>query len=869
MTEEHKINRNKIYLAALLHDIGKFYQRADEVSVTKSKYLSVEIKNLEDLFCPENSKIKGKLTHKHVLWTAQFFKDFESHLKGFLIKEKNTTIDSLMRLAAIHHKPSGNEINELIIQKADHYSSGADRSKINEAWKDAQEEETWDSFKNVRMRSVFEGVSLKNIENKVWSTDYKNRLALCEMQLNNNFFEHLKNEEFPDYVGLWKKFEQEVKFVQTSSFKTFSETLLYLLEKYTSRIPSSTQHLPDVSLYDHLKTTAAFAVCLYDFVTVNNRKLPKSDDKPFLLIGGDLSGIQKFIYSIIARGAAKNLKGRSFYLQLLINNVVNLLVKELDLFDANIIYKSGGGFYLLAPNTMEVKEKIKSFENTICEKLFEFHKIDLFLAIDYTEFGEEELFFEAAKNQRKTIGNIWSELTEKLSIKKSRRFLNIITKNYDLFFKPDKTGGASKRDEITGEEILEKGVNYDGHFLNEYTKKQIELGEKLRDVDYWVFSEEKLSYFPKDAFEFEVIGTKRYNYFVPKKFFDNEDNRNQLKKSADKVRAIAINDLNFLETPQKGIDNIYGFSFYGGNKYPESKWHRSPKTFEEIAGVEFSDDKKNKREKAPNLVRMGVLRMDVDNLGAIFRRGLSPDKRSFSRYSVLSRSLDYFFSGYINEIWRNNEVYHQLTQIIYSGGDDLFIVGKWDVLIEMAKEINAKFREWTCNNSDLTLSSGIAFVYPKFPILKAAEMSASEEKNAKNHICQDIEKNAISFFGFAFNFDYEYKYLVKLKDEIKYLLNSGLAQGFPSDMFNLMQQAGLVYKEDHKKYVITNYQVVWMAAYSFKRAVQNNKNESVNDFLETWIDKIFTGSINEIKETKYHALQYLAIAARWASMELR
>src|SRR3989339_259067 len=134
------ITRQTIYLGALLHDIGKFYQRADEVSVVKSKYLIQEIKNLEDIFCPEDYKIKGKRTHKHVLWTAQFFKDMEQHLKGLIIKDNQTTVDSIMRLAATHHNPSGNIINELIIQKADHYSSGADRSKLDEAWKDAEEE---------------------------------------------------------------------------------------------------------------------------------------------------------------------------------------------------------------------------------------------------------------------------------------------------------------------------------------------------------------------------------------------------------------------------------------------------------------------------------------------------------------------------------------------------------------------------------------------------------------------------------------------------------------------------------------------------------------------------------------------------------
>jgi len=111
--------------------------------------------------------------------------------------------------------------------------------------------------------------------------------------------------------------------------------------------------------------------------------------------------------------------------------------------------------------------------------------------------------------------------------------------------------------------------------------------------------------------------------------------------------------------------------------------------------------------------------------------------------------------------------------------------------------------------------------------------------------------------------------LVKLKDEIKYLLKEDLSKGFPTDVYNLMEQAELIYNVKNNRYVITNYQVVWFAVYNFKRAVQQNANETVKEFLKCWVEKIFTGNIEEVKNTKYHALQYIAIAARWASMELR
>lgn len=75
--------RGEIYLAALLHDIGKFYQRADSNGAGSSKLLSDEIKNLEGSISPKHWKT-GQYTHKHVLWTAQAIANMQPHLSPYL-----------------------------------------------------------------------------------------------------------------------------------------------------------------------------------------------------------------------------------------------------------------------------------------------------------------------------------------------------------------------------------------------------------------------------------------------------------------------------------------------------------------------------------------------------------------------------------------------------------------------------------------------------------------------------------------------------------------------------------------------------------------------------------------------------------------
>jgi CRISPR-associated protein Csm1 len=867
-------NKNAIFLASLLHDIGKFYQRADEQSVEKSKLLSAEIKKLETELCPV---FKGKYSHKHVLWTAQFFKDFEKHFRNVLGREKSISFDNLMHMSAAHHKPRQTDLAEKIIQKSDHYSSGVDRSNNENTQLDIQDENSlpWDRFKKIMMLSVFESVSLSKQTESNWEAEYSYKLPLNHMVLKDDFFPKKNNTQAPDYQKLWKGFVEEFELIQAGSFKSFGNTLLYLLEKYTCRIPASTSHLPDVSLFDHAKMTAAFAICMHDYISEKKKQeLPNAGEEPFLLIGGDLSGIQKFIYGIIAKGAAKNLKGRSFYLQMLIDSITGSLIDKLGLFDANIVYASGGGFYIIAPNTQNIRQKIDLFEKEITEKLFCYHKSELLLAIACYPFGEKHIFMNGDNKEKHNISEIWHALSEEISQKKSQPFITKL-QDYQLFFEAGETGGIQTRDAITGEEVHEQEVceleNYNDNenqknvIVSKYTFDQIKMGQKLRDVDYWLMADEYLSYF--DFKCFNPCDTDKYNYLLTKR--DLSEKEDKLKLSADKVRVLTINDTDFLKAPQKGIENIYGFCFYGGNKYPVSNYG-DPKTFDEISGVEFSDRKKTEKKRSPGLLRMGVLRMDVDNLGAVFRRGLPVNKRSFSRYSTLSRSLDYFFKGYINIIWNQKEDYREFTQIIYSGGDDLFIVGKWDILIELANDINQSFRKWTCHNPDITISGGIVFVYPRFPILTASILSGQAEKMAKNHGFKGKTKNAFCLFGYAFDWENEYVYLLELKNTIKRLTHDkGLSSGFGSDMYNMMEQADIKFDENKNTYVINNYQVIWLTAYNFKRATQRTSEPELRAFFNNWIENIFTGRLPVLKKTRYHALQYLAIAARWANMETR
>lgn len=839
--------RQQVYLAALLHDIGKFYQRADDSGTAQSKLLSEQTKRLESILCPKGA---NGYTHKHVLWTAQFLYDFETHIRNLLLQSGVDEELTFIKLAASHHFPEAGSIPGLIIQKADHYSSGVDRTK-DEGTKDEKDETSWDSFKRKRMCSVFEGLFS---EKPLY--DYK--LPVSTLNLDKDFFPAKEFSAPPDYKALWNAFVTEFKFIQSGNFRTFAENLLKLLEKYTSTIPSSTMHLPDVSLFDHSKTTAAFAVSLFDYLDEKNglKQFDIQPDEPaFLLIGADISGIQSFIYEIVSKNAGKNLKGRSFYLQLLVDSILQKLISELGLFNANIVYSSGGGFYLIAPNTKAIREKLKSVIDEISENIYNSHKNSLFLAFDFVEFSQDNLFGQ-------TINIPWQRLIEKLDRKKQQRNLKQILENYDDFFEPTDFGGEQLRDTITGEEIanpqqavfLEKETNPPSQPVHPLTWQQIELGKQLKDCDYWICSEIPVSYWKNNAYNPCNLGI--YHYFLSKDQVARH--REQLKASADRVRIMTINDLNFLETAITGAENIYGFNFYGGNDFPviQKNGETVPKTFDEMAGT--GDDE-------TQMKRLGILRMDVDNLGQAFISGFTDNKKTFSRYSTLSRNLDFFFKGYLNKIWEK-EKYKDYTFIIYAGGDDLFIVGKWSLLADMAADIYQAFRQWSCYNPKVGLSGGLAVVTPKFPIMKGAMLADESEKLAKKHKVEQenmvFEKNAITLFDKPLHWEHEFPVVKHYKEQLIHFMENDLPGGFIQKILSFYDN----YLEQTNK--SQNPRWRWMIAYDFSRMRSRLKDDNVKHFIDELKINIFTDEFQHKKLTsKYHFIELITIAARWAELE--
>ena len=132
------------------------------------------------------------------------------------------------------------------------------------------------------------------------------------------------------------------------NYKTDSiESLLKLIEKTLCYVPSSTStsEVADISLFNHSKVTAMLSGCMYYYFNENNITDYKEakfnenfrNEETYMVVSGELSGIQNFIYTISSKGALKTLRGRSFYLEFFTEHVIDEILSECELSRVNIL----------------------------------------------------------------------------------------------------------------------------------------------------------------------------------------------------------------------------------------------------------------------------------------------------------------------------------------------------------------------------------------------------------------------------------------------------------------------------------------------------------------------------------------------------
>ncbi|MCM8827665.1 MAG: type III-A CRISPR-associated protein Cas10/Csm1 [Candidatus Omnitrophica bacterium] len=772
--------RESLILAALLHDIGKFYQRA----YPQEEVLSQITINLQQHICPYR-EIGSFFTHKHVLWTNEFFEKFFSRLS------------LSANFAIYHHKPA--EYEHKIIQIADWLSSG-ERIKRTE---DEMDGVTPETSKIEPLVSIFSQISLKEQTVKG---------HFCKAVPVSSDFESLipvktKQEAVNDktnFKTLWDGFEKEITRIGLNvPFQKFFMKIFSLLEKYAIFVPSSAyKDSPTVSLFHHLKSTAAIASCIYDIQPEKEEfdeiesslKNINGTRKDFAIISGDISGIQDFIYSVTTSHALKGLRGRSFYLQMMSEVVANYILDQFNLFKCNLLYCGGGNFSILVPKISDFENKISEIEEKLSKRLFEYHP-NLAIVLGWTDLTYSEFLSE---NFPKTI----ARLKMKMDIKKRRKYASSL--DYRKIFKPfpEKIDKELSGCEICGIETEIKKCEMCSSF--EELAKNV---RKAQVITLWSHTSDSSQSAQKQGWK-KVICSLGYDYG-----FGSLSSNNGV--------SFLINDTEFL---YKNCDGWRFEPFYS----PEG-------TLEDIAKC------------AQGAGKWAALRMDVDDLGKIFSQGLGKNL-SLSRFSMLSYMMNLFFTAGIDHIRKQK---YNGSCVVYAGGDDLFIIGPWSEIPYFAIDIQRQFTQYTCNNPSITISAGI-FVAPSdgFPVFRAAKESGEALENSKKQ-----SKNRISFLETVATWK-EFEEIEKVTEELVYLMKK---ENVSRSILNIFY-SGFIEKELLEKGKIP-YIRIWRIFYAVKRFMERHRSNDVRIKLEK-LRKQFITSDSGIQEKLDMAVRWAELLTR-------
>ena len=639
----------------------------------------------------------------------------------------------------------------------------------------------------------------------------KTYLPFKELELDSGFIKRYKENNNTITFQEWSLYVDKVIEAISKNKDNFIK-IYSICMKYLSNVPAVNNDKCNISLFDLCKINSAINNC----ISRNNEK--------FILIKGDFSGIQKFIYKTKDDGALKVLKGRSLYLTILQDLCSKYIVRELELDISNILYSGGGNFYILA--SFDDIKKFNIIKKNLSNIILDSHNGDIYLALAYSEFTKDDFG---------DFSEVWKAVGNEIGIIKNRKWTEVgLEEKFEDVFGPIDDGGT-----------LEKSCTVCGSLKKvsegscSLCKSYKELVEKARN----------------------------------KKFYIEEDiceNRERIDLS-QKWEVNSVNDIfarlgfriYFEDNITNDCDNkvIYSINNFSNEKVDSF-------TFKSIKFNSKSLDEISKSNESKGDKRIAVLKLDVDNLGQLFIQ-----TSDINQVMGLSRAMSLFFEAFVeNLIFSNKELnvenknlktidnWKDKITVIYAGGDDTFIVGRYDEVFEFSQLLRDTFRKYV-GNDGITFSAGVGMFNANFLILRTAEIAEEFLEGGK----QTKEKNKISFMGEVFSWE-QFSTLIELKNSIEEVYNMTNNKALFEKINNSTKGFKAIFKNGNSK---INYVKVYKLAY-YLRDLRNMDNPNVKDLVDNLIDKYEDLCLNSIKEgNSQKNAMIIPYANKWAQCNCR
>jgi CRISPR-associated protein Csm1 len=811
----------RVALAAFIHDIGKFAERA-KINVDNEI-----LENNKQLYCKKQSIGKSEkdfyYSHIHAAYTAIAVDLLEQKLPELIGDDiapfadwsSKKVDDSLINAASKHHNPK--TFLQWVIATADRVASGFEREEFEQYNQAEEKTETGKDHYTARQLTLFEQISLNRNRDKGKKSSYEYRYPLQSLSPKAIFpikaegYEHNNKEQAQsEYKTLWDKFINCLGNSKNGIPYSHRENLSLWLDHFnslycvtTGAIPSATAFgaVPDVSLYDHSICTAAFAVSLWRYHSErgdNPESTAKAmqnrskdwDIKKFLLIQGDFFGIQEFIFAQggeTQKKAAKLLRGRSFYVSLLTECAALKILDELGLPSTSQIINIAGKFLIVAPNTDETIKKLKEIQ-----KEFD----NWFLKRTWGQSGVGIIWQSASCNDflESRFTDLQDKLFKQLDIVKYQRFSLCSNSNQAVFsdFLNQFEYGVC---EIDGRSPATKKIDEDEIWVSDLAYDQIRIGAFLTKFKRLLITKKSLNH--------NTLGISIFGYSI--NFTKSEDISGKFGREAKNGNLLRTWDF---ALPNSDIEplwngyarrNINAWIPYFDNKTEQDKAlgkyagieeeieEKKPKTLNHIA----CDDKMlNDDKKWEGIAALTTFKGDIDNLGLIFQDGLGTNK-TFAKMATLSRQVNNFFTVYLPWLCRTDDEFKN-TYTVFAGGDDFFMIGSWLSQIKLAKKLKEAFSHYVAGNNEIHFSAGLSTTKPGVPITfmaELAEIGLEESKKFKKKTEEQPSKNAVTCFNQTMSWN-EFDHLLAKQQELsEYTKKLKLSTGYVYGLLNLIDMS--------------------------------------------------------------------------------
>jgi len=616
------------------------------------------------------------------------------------------------------------------------------------------------------------------------------------------------------------------------------EGLLFVLQRHAWSLPSP---VAAVSLYDFARTHAALAAALAADHTGN-----------ICLIGGDLSGVQEFIYSVPAAGATRQLRGRSLYLQLLTDACAHAVLHATGMPLCNLLYAGGGRFYALLPAV--ALASIARQRREIGARLLDAHGGTLYLALGGVSFSPADYSAET-----------WVALNEAIEQDKRRRFAELDAARFKALFAP-RQPPPPRDDAAEGDEPPDA--------MGESLEK---LGSRLSRALGLLAAPGSPDTLGGDAVSHAVLASLGLSVRLLDDegvyHFDRSKRRRLLllsdERPPDLARLLGPQDVvgtryTVTEAPLATAADVEEYQRRGLASDDQELRAGHVKPFDLLAA------------QSQGVQRLGVLRMDVDDLGELFRNlDRAEGVAGLATTAALSAALSRFFEGWVGELCRrqNQDGANGGVYAVYSGGDDLFIVGSWHRMPVLARAIREDFARYVLGRPlqgaeapPISLSAGLTMHGAGYPLYQAAEDAAEALQAAKAFKRADGRgKDAITFLGRTLGWA-QFAEAMELCAELVELVQ---ARGAPRGLLMAIQRLDTQYRQGRQRRTregaaqFAHGPWVWQGAYQLTRLAERAPGDAQRQ-IEDLRERIVGA-----EGVRARTIERAGLAARWAQLLIR